>query len=191
MKKVAITGHTKGIGKGLYEYFTENGYEVHGFSRTNGYDLNEHETLRRIINETLDFDIFINNAFNNLGGFAQTELLRDLFPHWKNKKGWIINISSVASDFIAGREDLSPYPVTKIALDSYVKQLSWRLPRVNLLLIRPGRVDTQLIQSISGKKLRVDDIVNTVDWVLSQPDDVHISEITIRVKDPEKYHDVQ
>lgn len=189
-KKVAVTGHTSGIGLGIYEYFLSKGYETVGFSRSTGYDLNCEDTQKRIVAETNDFDIFVNNAFNHLGGFAQTQLLHKLFPVWKNKDGWIFNISSVASDFIAGRKEESPYCITKIALDSYVKQLSWLLPKVNLVLIRPGRVDTQLISSIPGKKLRVDDIVNTIDWVLTRPEDVHICEITIRVKDSEKYKNV-
>lgn len=190
MKKVAITGHTRGIGKGIYDYFLRKDYEVRGFSRTNGYDLNDQNSISQIVSETLDFDIFVNNAFNHLGGFAQVQLLHDLFPHWKNKEGWIINLSSVASDFIAGRKETTPYPITKIALDSYVKQLSWMLPRINLLLIRPGRVETPLIESVPGKKLRVNDIVNIIDWILNQPKDIHINEITIRVKDQEKYKNV-
>lgn len=190
MKTVAITGHTKGIGKGLYDHFVDKGYKVQGFSRSNGYDLNNQDAMDRIVNETLDADIFFNNAFNVLGGFAQTKLLHDLYHRWKDKEGWIFNLSSVASDYISGRKEEKLYPITKVALDSYAKQLTWLLPRVNIVLIRPGRVDTPLIKPIPGRKLRVSDVVNTVEWVLNQPEDVHISEVTIRVKDLDKYRDV-
>lgn len=188
--KVAVTGHTRGIGQGIHDYFLSNGHEVSGFSRSNGYDLNDERVQEQIVQETLDHDIFVNNAFNHLGGFAQTQLLHKLFPHWKDKGAWIFNISSIASDYIAGRQEATPYPITKLALDSYVKQLAWTLPRVNLVLIRPGRVDTPLIKPIPGRKLRVSDIVDTIDWIMSRPADVHICEVTVRVKDPEKYKDV-
>ena len=190
MKKVAVTGHTNGIGEGIYLYFSNMGYDVKGFSRSNGYDLNEQETLDRIVVETSDYDIFVNNAFNELTGFSQVQLLHKLFPSWKDKEGWIINISSIASDYISGRQVPDPYCITKVALDEYAKQLSWLLPRVNIVTIRPGRVDTQLIKKIPGRKLRVSDIVNTIDWIISQPEDVHINEVTIRVKDPDKYKNV-
>lgn len=190
MKKVAVTGHTRGIGKGIYDYFIEKGYDVHGFSRTNGYDLSFEDIQNKVTQETKDFDIFINNAYNWPGGFAQTQLLHKLFPLWKDKGGWIFNISSVASDFVVGRLEPNPYSILKLALDSYHKQLSWHLQKVNLVLIRPGRVDTPAIEKIEGRKLRVSDVVDTLDWILTRPEDVFICEVTIRVKDPEKYKNV-
>ena len=37
--KIAITGHTEGIGKEIYDYFELFGHNVKGFARANGYDL--------------------------------------------------------------------------------------------------------------------------------------------------------
>jgi NADP-dependent 3-hydroxy acid dehydrogenase YdfG len=187
MKKMAITGHTYGIGKGIADFYANKGWEIRGFCRENGYDLKEPENLQRVVDESLDCDVFINNAFSSLNGFGQTYILRKIFPHWKDTPKWIFNISSVASDFTAGRQEIDVYATFKLALDEYSKQLTWQLPRVNIVLIRPGMVDTQRIAHRPGRKLRVDDIVNTIDWVLTQPEDVHISEVTVRVKDPDKY----
>ena len=37
--KIAITGHTAGIGEGVYKFYKKQGFECLGFSRTNGYNV--------------------------------------------------------------------------------------------------------------------------------------------------------
>ena len=77
--KIAITGHTKGIGKAIAGlYYTD---EVVGFSRSNGYDITEPNDIARIITESANCNIFVNNAYHD---FAQCDLLERMFELWKN-----------------------------------------------------------------------------------------------------------
>ena len=39
LPKVLIVGHTRGIGKSIYEYYDSKGYKVKGLSRSNGCHL--------------------------------------------------------------------------------------------------------------------------------------------------------
>ena len=55
--KIAITGHTKGIGKACADVFSE--HEVIGFSRSNGFDI---QAIEPILDSSNDCDVFINNA---------------------------------------------------------------------------------------------------------------------------------
>ena len=48
--KIAITGHTKGIGKALYDNLSQQ-HEVEGYSRSNGFDISNN-----IDNETKHID---------------------------------------------------------------------------------------------------------------------------------------
>ena len=57
--KIAITGHTQGIGKRAYDRLCP---DIIGFSRSNGYDITNSGDQKRIIEESKDCDIFINNA---------------------------------------------------------------------------------------------------------------------------------
>jgi nucleoside-diphosphate-sugar epimerase len=59
--KVAITGHTHGIGKEIYNYFLKNNYEVKGFSRSTGYDISSSTKRKKILENIKDFDIFVAN----------------------------------------------------------------------------------------------------------------------------------
>ena len=62
--KIAITGHTEGIGKEIYDYFELFGHNVKGFARANGYDLSV--DYQKVIDEIIewDADIVYNNAWS-------------------------------------------------------------------------------------------------------------------------------
>lgn len=88
MTTYAITGHTSGIGKRLYEKLSPN---VIGFSRSTGYDIINPSDRYRIIQESQHCDVFINNA---PAEFGQTLLFLELFKSWKNQNKTIINVGS-------------------------------------------------------------------------------------------------
>lgn len=117
--KVAITGHTRGIGDGLYKFFNT---DVKGFSKSTGYDINSFNDRCKIISESADCDIFINNAHSN---FGQTCMLIDLFREWKDLDKSIINVGSRVTEITlpADRHDLLNYQAEKIIL----KQMSNKL----------------------------------------------------------------
>jgi NAD(P)-dependent dehydrogenase (short-subunit alcohol dehydrogenase family) len=58
--KIAITGHTQGIGKALYSHWAMQGHDVVGISRQTGYDLLTDKN--KIIEEVRTADVFVNNA---------------------------------------------------------------------------------------------------------------------------------
>lgn len=105
--KIAITGHTKGIGKAIKERFEEK-YQIIGFSRSNGYDIAKGEDIDRIIDESLDCEIFINNAYH----FDQQNKIAKLWEQsHKDKLHFIINVSTLASDPMFDVESKLPHLV--------------------------------------------------------------------------------
>jgi hypothetical protein len=117
--KYAITGHTQGIGQGLYNRLSPN---ATGFSRSTGYDIDNKEDRRRIIRESKDCDVFINSAGSN---FSQTYLLIELFNAWKDTNKTIINIGSRVSEIKlpATRLELLEYQAQKLILKTMVNEL--------------------------------------------------------------------
>ena len=57
--KIAITGHSKGIGKACFDVLSKD-HEVIGFSRSNGFNINQ---PRKIFIASINCDVFINNAY--------------------------------------------------------------------------------------------------------------------------------
>jgi hypothetical protein len=117
--KTAMTGHTSGIGLSLFEKLSPN---VKGFSRGTGYDINSYEDRAKIISESKDCDVFINNAYS---GFSQTYMLIDLFREWKHLNKTIINVGSQASELSLPEDHLHllNYQAEKIVLREMTNKL--------------------------------------------------------------------
>jgi NADP-dependent 3-hydroxy acid dehydrogenase YdfG len=177
--KVAITGHTDGIGKAIAEACEAAGHEVVGFSRSTGYHL--FKDLELVVAEAEDCDIFVNNRFNyRREQSGQLELLYRMFEKWIGKDKRIINIGSRAGSY-TGMGKIDRYAVHKHALDAACDQLNiLRDMRPRVTNIKPGYVDTASIKHITDHpKLKPEDVAETVMWVLNQPRMVHISSISM------------
>lgn len=120
---VGITGHTKGLGKILFDSFSKS-FEIKGFSRSNGYDIKNPFDRKKIIKECIDCNIFVNLAHNY---YHQTDLLFELFKFWQGQKKLIINISSMVVDnesWGLDRFDHIEYKNQKISLETMSKILN-------------------------------------------------------------------
>lgn len=91
--KVGITGHTQGIGAAFADYFKDE--EVHGFSRSNGWNLFNKASCDALIHNMKNFNIFINNA---PVGEMQEYLFTGILEKWVGEDKTIVNISSIAGD---------------------------------------------------------------------------------------------
>ena len=117
--KYAITGHTSGIGQGLYNRLSPDAI---GFSRSTGYDIDNKEDRRRLIHESRDCDVFINSVGSN---FSQTYLLIELFKEWKDTNKTIINIGSRVAEvkLPSNRLELLEYQAQKLILKNMTAEL--------------------------------------------------------------------
>jgi NAD(P)-dependent dehydrogenase (short-subunit alcohol dehydrogenase family) len=177
LKKVSITGHTSGIGLNLFEIFSANGHAVTGYSRSNGSDIEDSNVRRRIIEETEDCDIFINNAYSPNG---QTMLLKELSSRWDGQPKKIINVSSKLSFFELGKISV---------LDEYIKQkseqneiiqrrFSTAYPQIMNVII--GLVDTPMSAIFQSPKLNPHTLSEFI-YKMSTIDDFYIQQIVVDV----------
>jgi len=136
--KIAITGHSAGIGQALAKIYTEQGHEVIGLSRRIGYNIRNIPKVASIIEPC---EVFINNA---QVGFAQTELFWEVWNRWKGQNKTIINISTQMTDnSVAPEEEWDQYIIQKKALELAHTQCQERLLLPKLILIKPGAIATQ------------------------------------------------
>jgi NAD(P)-dependent dehydrogenase (short-subunit alcohol dehydrogenase family) len=137
--KVAITGDSYGIGAALRYRFELEGHTVVGFSRSNGYDISNSEDRQRIITESQDCDLFINNAYAT---YSQCDLLFELWESWQQKHKRIINISS--SIVMRWQHDFRDikYRNAKIALEDASEFLWNKSQWPSIMVVRPCLTDT-------------------------------------------------
>lgn len=139
--KIAITGHTAGIGQALAGIYRNQGHEIVGLSQRDGYNI---RSVAKIADMIEPCDVFINNA---QAGFAQTELLLDVWKRWKNQHKYIISISTMMTLNPVATEENTLYRIEKLALEEMVKQLYTQSPWPKMTLVKPGSVATQLDQT--------------------------------------------
>jgi nucleoside-diphosphate-sugar epimerase len=149
--KIALTGHTKGLGAEISKYF-EPTHSVLGFSRTNGYDIKSPADRRNILKASAEADVFINLVHNY---YHQTDLLFEFFRAWEGKEKLIINISSsVVEDVTWGQDrlDFIEYKNQKKALESMTEYLSQRKSKLKIRNYRISEInftkDTSNLNSI-------------------------------------------
>ena len=137
--KIAITGHTAGIGQALAQIYSQHGYDIVGLSRREGNNI---RNIPKIADQIEPCDMFVNNA---QAGYAQTELLFEIARRWAGTNKHIVVISTQMTQdptsCLPGL-DMDQYRVQKVALEESVKQIKNRRLQIKLTIVRPGNIAT-------------------------------------------------
>jgi len=139
MMKIAITGHTAGIGQALANEYASAGYEILGLSKREGNNI---RNTPKICDQIESCDVFVNNA---QAGYSQTELLFEMVDRWQGTKKHIVVISTMMTQdpvSVLPGLGMDHYRVQKVALEEAVKQIRNRRLGVRLTVVRPGNVAT-------------------------------------------------
>ena len=177
--KIAITGHTGGIGKSFSESLAARGHEIVGISRSGGENIRRIEHTASIIEPC---DLFINNAQSM---FAQTELLYEIWRRWQGQKKYIWNISTAMTQSPInsapdGLDDIamSLYRIQKLSLEEASKQLSHKNVWPSISIIRPGGVATQKEWDNTNKQ-DVNEWTKSVINIFTAHPNTHIPDISV------------
>jgi NADP-dependent 3-hydroxy acid dehydrogenase YdfG len=164
--KIAITGHTSGLGKELYSRYDS----ALGISRNE----DSIAATENIIERIKDVDIFINNAYD---GFNQTILLNELFNIWKDKEKTIVNIVSRSKYPNISKGYL--YSASKASLSHLSNNLRFVSDKkCRIIDINPGLLESDL-PSLSYKE-----VADTIQYCINLPIHIEIGEISLWHKTP-------
>lgn len=167
VKKVLVTGSSKGLGKAIAEKFIHEGFDVFTVARTGDVsfkgDLKSLEFRQKIINEITP-DILINNAGVLNGPYEEVMDLNfvaagHLMTHYYNtmpEGSDILNIASVAANRIVKEGD-PDYRVWYTSSKKAIKDLSnslhlSRRRDVRVMCLEPGWINTDILTSIVPEK---------------------------------------
>lgn len=164
MKRVLITGGSRGIGAAIVTKFIEEGYEVKSPIRDE-LNLLSDSSIENFIaeNKNIGFDVIINNAgINDLGLIdeiddenifntlqtnliAPMKLLRGFVPYMKKQNyGRVVNIASIWA--IVSKPGRVTYSASKNGIHGVTNTLAVELGEFNILTntVCPGFTATEL-----------------------------------------------
>lgn len=141
--KIAITGHSAGIGQALARQYELLGHEIIGLSKRHGHNI---RNIPKIADQIDPCDVFINNA---QAGYAQTELLFEMARRWAGTHKHIMNISTMMTQsLVSVAPSLTEYWCQKTALETACLQLQQQYPTVRFSIIRPGDIATSVDKTV-------------------------------------------
>lgn len=125
--KIAITGHTSGLGKYLHDKLKQN-HEVVGFSRSNGFLLPD--KFIEVLKEVESCDVFINNAYVN---DIQARFIENLY-----NKVALITSGSMAADYTHLNKK---YNTDKLLIENTHKKYK-KISHMPMLLLKMGYLES-------------------------------------------------
>jgi len=191
IKKVFITGASRGIGKAIAKRYRDEGYKLVTPSRSE-LDLSSIDSITKFLNNfPMNVDVLINNAGQNvINGISditldnwQTTLSVNLTGPFllfqkasqymiKNNWGRVVNISSIYS--LISREGRAAYSASKAGLNGFTRTAALEYAKNNILVnsVCPGFVDTDLTRQNNNLE-QIQELVNQVPLKkLGLPEDI-------------------
>jgi len=192
---IFITGCSKGLGKSLTDYYTENGHTVFGLSRTGSIgkmdkhfkvDMGNHKQLENCLSDfNADIDILYLNA-GVLGGlspqskvstdtlknildinlFSQKIILDTLLKNVKIKE--VICISSGAANKC--RYGWGNYALSKASLKMLIDIYACENEATHFMSISPGLIDTDMQREVYNTNEML--VPNVVDFKKKKDDNL-------------------
>jgi len=164
--KIAIVGHTRGIGKAIADLYRKKNYTVVGLSSSNGYDL--HCSQVEIMEQLDDCQLIVLNAYVGKG---QMNLLKRIYGRFVFEDKKVVVITSTSGTPIGEDEDLQnpeyiDYCENKKNLIGYIEELQQELLNKPLSVydICPDVVDTDMTKGLweDLPKLRANEVADAV-----------------------------
>jgi hypothetical protein len=179
--KIIVSGNmTWGLCEVIYKQLSQKGHIVHCFSSSVGIDLCTYDGRERFKSLSIGYDVFINCV--KLGNFCQTLLLKEVWDHWMaaKKTGHIINIGSTVDTGLKGGSRL--YTTEKVALKNMSRKLTYDTlsgSGIKVTYVSLGYLNTPGVSFKDKNKIRLEDVVDTIQWVLESPIYININEISM------------
>ena len=159
-QKVVIFGTTRGLGKAFLNYISKNTENIIEINRNDWKVLGSIRGLKSKISKA---SLVICNSHL---GFLTSNLIYELSDYFSGSPTTIIVIGSVTSDVVKDQPNI--YNIEKKTIENTVKQLQLYSSKPQIILVKPGWIDSELIKdNTRARKSNKMEPNNLVSYIMS------------------------
>ena len=168
-RRVLITGHTRGIGRAIYDRLKTQGYDCVGFSQSTGHNIIACEEM--IVKEIENFNYVVLNAYAQ---HSQEIMLKKIVERYADKDLNVAVITSTSGTPAGADDDMqdeeyTEYKQLKKDLITYISEIQQELidKKLNVYDVCPDTVYTDMTVGLWEEypKLQPEDVAECVDLV--------------------------
>ena len=171
--RIFITGHTRGIGKAIFEMYKGKNFFCHGVSKSTGMDIDK--DCDSIVQQMANFDYIVLNAYEKDSQLRMLQMIVERYQDEPKKIAVITSTSGTPAgmDSSLKQQEYNWYCKNKKALIEYIEKIQQDLYEkpIQIFDVCPDTVKTDMSEGLWEEypKLQAQEVAECVDMCFTKP----------------------
>jgi len=171
--RIFITGHTRGIGKAIFEMYKGKNFLCHGVSKSTGMDIDK--DCDSIVQQMANFDYIVLNAYEKDSQLRMLQMIVERYQDEPKKIAVITSTSGTPAgmDSSLKQQEYNWYCKNKKALIEYIEKIQQDLfeKPIQIFDVCPDTVKTDMSEGLWEEypKLQAQEVAECVDMCFTKP----------------------
>jgi len=171
--RIFITGHTRGIGKAIFDMYKGKNFLCHGVSKSTGMDIDK--DCDSIVQQMANFQYIVLNAYEKDSQLRMLQMIVERYQDQPKKIAVITSTSGTPAgmDSSLKQQEYNWYCKNKKALIEYIEKIQQDLYEkpIQIFDVCPDTVKTDMSEGLWEEypKLQAQEVAECVDMCFTKP----------------------
>ena len=171
--RIFITGHTRGIGKAIFDMYKGKNFLCHGVSKSTGMDIDK--DCDSIVQQMANFDYIVLNAYEKDSQLRMLQMIVERYQDEPKKIAVITSTSGTPAgmDSSLKQQEYNWYCKNKKSLIEYIEKIQQDLYEkpIQIFDVCPDTVKTDMSHGLWEEypKLHAQEVAECVDMCFTKP----------------------
>jgi len=171
--RIFITGHTRGIGKAIFDLYKGKNFLCHGVSKSTGMDVDK--DCDTIVQQMANFQYIVLNAYEKDSQLRMLQMIVERYQNDPKKIAVITSTSgtSAGMDSSLKRQEYNWYCKNKKSLIEYIEKIQQDLydKPIQIFDVCPDTVKTEMSEGLWEEypKLQAQEVAECVEMCFTKP----------------------
>ena len=171
--RIFITGHTRGIGKAIFDLYKSKNFLCHGVSKSTGMDVDK--DCDTIVQQMANFQYIVLNAYEKDSQLRMLQMIVERYQDEPKKIAVITSTSGTPAgiDSSLKHQEYNWYCKNKKALIEYIEKVQQDLYEkpIQIFDVCPDTVQTDMSKGLWEEypKLQAQDVADCVEMCFTKP----------------------